>query len=162
MECGWDTRMNCIFCLKCLILIRTFVAKYKTPTSKYPQISERLRQRLEGSGKGGVCMDSYRSTEGDQYTPGKGTESWGFAFTLFQGKGKRTKLLRSKEHSWMGIGGGAPGEGEKTQSQTSYYPMEDSKLIDFILMEQFCLSLLIRVPSELFSWDKKWRISTLQ
>lgn len=27
--------------------------------------------------------------------------------------------------------GGAPGEGEKTQYQTSYYPMEDSKLIDF-------------------------------
>lgn len=26
--------------------------------------------------------------------------------------------------------GGAPGEGEKTQYQT-YYPMEDSKLIDF-------------------------------
>lgn len=25
--------MHCIFCLKCLILIRTFVASYKTPTS---------------------------------------------------------------------------------------------------------------------------------
>lgn len=48
---------------------------------------------------------------------------------------------------------GAPGKGEKTQSQTPYFPMEDSKLTDFILMEQFCLSKFAdMLPSEkLFS-----------
>lgn len=84
--------MNCIFCLKCLILISTFFANSKTPTSKYPQISKRLRKRLEGSLEGGVCINSYRSTEGHQYTSSKGTESQGFAFTLFQEKDKRTKV----------------------------------------------------------------------
>lgn len=62
------------------------------PTSKYPQISERLRKRLEGSLEGGVCINSYRSTEGHQYTSSKDTKSQGFAFILFQGKGKRTKV----------------------------------------------------------------------
>lgn len=156
--------MNCIFCLKCLILISTFFCQLQNADLQVP--TNKWRERLEGSLEGGVCINSYRSTEGDQHTSSKGTESWGFAFTLFQGKGKRTKVWSktSKEQRMFGHEGGCSWGRVETQSQTSYYPMEDkSSLILFWWNNFVCLSLLIRVPSEkLFSWVKKRRISTLQ